>query len=99
MAWTRWWFGFDQTSHHAWLQRLFGAQLRWLGVTVVVSGIAVMAAIAHQPPVLFLAGTVAASPGPSGSGAPAKRKLFAPLSASREDEDRFGPLFQAMAVQ
>ena len=78
MAWTRWWFGFDQTSHHAWLQRLFGAQLRWLGVTVVVSGIAVMAAIAHQPPVLFPAGTVAASPGRRGV-VPRKEKAFRTL--------------------
>ena len=44
MAWTRWWFGFDQTSEHAWLQRLFRAQLRWLGVAIVVGGFAVVAA-------------------------------------------------------
>ena len=43
LAWTRWWLSFDQTSQQAWLQRLFGAQLRWLGVTVVVSGFAAVA--------------------------------------------------------
>ena len=36
LAWTRWWFGFDQTSQQAWLQMRFGAQLRWLGVAIVM---------------------------------------------------------------
>ena len=43
LAWTRWWLSFDQASQQAWLQRLFGAQLRWLGVTVVVTGFAAVA--------------------------------------------------------
>ena len=43
LAWTRWWLSFDQTSQQAWLQMLFGAQLRWLGVTVVVSGCSAVA--------------------------------------------------------
>jgi len=43
LAWTRWWLSFDQTSQQAWLQLLFGAQLRWLGVTVVVSGCSAVA--------------------------------------------------------
>lgn len=43
LAWTRWWLSFDQASQQAWLQMLFGAQLRWLGVTVVVSGFAAVA--------------------------------------------------------
>ena len=43
LAWTRWWLSFDQASQQAWLQRLFGAQLRWLGVVVVVSGFAAVA--------------------------------------------------------
>lgn len=42
LAWTRWWLSFDQTSQQAWLQMLFGAQLRWLGVAVVVSGLAAL---------------------------------------------------------
>ena len=43
LAWTRWWLSFDQASQQAWLQMLFGAQLRWLGVAIVVSGIAALA--------------------------------------------------------
>ena len=42
LVWTRWWLSFDQTSQQAWLQMLFGAQLRWLGVAVVVSGFAAL---------------------------------------------------------
>jgi transglutaminase-like putative cysteine protease len=38
LAWTRWWLSFDQSSQQAWLQMLFGAQLRWLGVVIVVGG-------------------------------------------------------------
>ncbi|MEE2696112.1 MAG: hypothetical protein VYB57_03350 [Cyanobacteriota bacterium] len=38
LVWTRCWLSFDQTSQQAWLQMLFGAQLRWLGVAVVGSG-------------------------------------------------------------
>ena len=44
LAWTRWWLSFDQTSQQAWLQMLFGSQLRWLGVAVVVGGFAAVAA-------------------------------------------------------
>ena len=44
LAWTRWWLSFDQTSQQACLQMLFGAQLHWLGVTVMGSGFAVVAA-------------------------------------------------------
>ena len=44
LAWTRWWLSFDQTSQQALLQMLFGAQLRWLGVAVVVSGLAALLA-------------------------------------------------------
>ena len=44
LAWTRWWLGFDQTSQQAWLQMLFGAQLRWLGVAIVVGCFAAVAA-------------------------------------------------------
>ena len=43
LAWTRWWLSFDQASQQAWLQMLFGAQLRWLGATVVVSGFVAVA--------------------------------------------------------
>ena len=32
LAWVRWWLGFDQSSQRAWLQGLFGPQLRWLGL-------------------------------------------------------------------
>ncbi|WP_170950520.1 DUF3488 and transglutaminase-like domain-containing protein [Synechococcus sp. N32] len=55
LAWTRWWLSFDQTSQQAWLQMLFGAQLRWLGVVIVVSGLAALLAgwlllrLAHWP--------------------------------------------------
>ena len=44
LAWTRWWLSFDQASQQAWLQQLFGAQLRWLGVAIVVGGFAAVAA-------------------------------------------------------
>ena len=44
LAWTRWWLSFDQTSQQAWLQMLFGVQLRWLGVAVVVSGLVALLA-------------------------------------------------------
>ena len=43
LAWTSWWLSFDQASQQAWLQMLFGAQLRWLGVTAVVSGFVAVA--------------------------------------------------------
>ena len=36
LALTRWWLSFDQASQQAWLQLLFVAQLRLLGVAVVV---------------------------------------------------------------
>ena len=38
LAWTRWWLSFDQASQQAWLQSLFGVQLRWLGVAIVGGG-------------------------------------------------------------
>lgn len=42
LAWTRWWLGFDQATQAAWLQALFGEQLRWAGlVAVVLAAIAV----------------------------------------------------------
>ena len=44
LAWTRWWLSFDQSSQQAWLQMLFGAQLRWLGVAIVVGGMAALTA-------------------------------------------------------
>ena len=44
LAWTRWWLSFDQSSQQAWLQMLFGAQLRWLGVAIVVGGFGAIAA-------------------------------------------------------
>ena len=43
LAWTRWWLSFDQASQQAWLQMLFGAQLRWLGVAIVVGCFAAVA--------------------------------------------------------
>ena len=43
LAWTRWWFGFDQTSQAAWLQALFGEQLRWVGVIAVTSAFGAVA--------------------------------------------------------
>ena len=36
LAWTQWWLSFDQQSQNAWLRQLFGPQLRWLGLVVVV---------------------------------------------------------------
>ena len=36
LAWTQWWLSFDQQSQNAWLRQLFGPQLRWLGIVVVV---------------------------------------------------------------
>ena len=44
LAWTRWLLSFDQASQQAWLQMLFGTQLRWLGVTVVLSSMAALTA-------------------------------------------------------
>ena len=35
LAWTRWWLSFDQASQAAWLQGLFGDQLRWAGLVAV----------------------------------------------------------------
>ncbi len=43
LAWTRWWLSFDQASQQAWLQRLFGMQLRWLGVAIVGGGFVAIA--------------------------------------------------------
>ena len=43
LVWTRWWLSFDQVSQQAWLQRVFGAQLRWLGVAIVAGGFAAVA--------------------------------------------------------
>ena len=43
LAWSRWWFGFDQTSQAAWLQALFGEQLRWVGVIAVTSAFGAVA--------------------------------------------------------
>ena len=43
LAWTRWWLSFDQASQQAWLQSLFGAQLRWLGVAIVGGGFVAVA--------------------------------------------------------
>ena len=37
LVWTRWWLGFDQSSQQIWLQRLFGDQQRWLGLSVVMA--------------------------------------------------------------
>ena len=42
LAWTRWWLSFDQSSQAAWLQALFGTQLRWAGLVAV--GLAALAA-------------------------------------------------------
>ena len=40
LLWTRWWLGFDQSSQQIWLQRLFGDQLQWLGLTVLLASMA-----------------------------------------------------------
>lgn len=40
LVWTRWWLGFDQSSQQIWLQRLFGDQQRWLGLTVLFASMA-----------------------------------------------------------
>ncbi|QNI54242.1 Transglutaminase-like protein [Synechococcus sp. BIOS-E4-1] len=40
LVWTRWWLGFDQSSQQMWLQRLFGHQQRWLGLTVLLTSMA-----------------------------------------------------------
>ena len=40
LVWTRWWLGFDQSSQQIWLQRLFGDQQRWLGLTVLLTSMA-----------------------------------------------------------
>ncbi|MGC6482674.1 MAG: transglutaminaseTgpA domain-containing protein [Synechococcus sp.] len=36
-AWTRWLLSFDQASQQTWLEGLFGGEMRWLGVVIVVS--------------------------------------------------------------
>ena len=43
LAWTRWWLGFDQSTQQAWLEALFGARLRWLGLTLVGTALASVA--------------------------------------------------------
>ncbi len=40
LVWTRWWLGFDQSSQQIWLQRLFGDQRRWLGLSVLLASMA-----------------------------------------------------------
>ena len=40
LLWTRWWLGFDQSSQQIWLQRLFGDQLQWLGLSVLLASMA-----------------------------------------------------------
>jgi hypothetical protein len=40
LVWTRWWLGFDQSGQQIWLQRLFGDQQRWLGLTVLLASMA-----------------------------------------------------------
>lgn len=42
LAWARWWLGFDQSSQQAWLQGLFGTQLRWLGLVGLGFGLAAL---------------------------------------------------------
>ena len=42
LAWARWWLGFDQSSQQAWLQGLFGTQLRWLGPVGLGLGLAAL---------------------------------------------------------
>ena len=42
LAWARWWLGFDQSSQQAWLQGLFGMQLRWLGPVGLGFGLAAL---------------------------------------------------------
>ncbi len=37
LLWTRWWLGFDQSSQQIWLQRLFGDQQQWLGLSVLLA--------------------------------------------------------------
>ncbi|WP_156957658.1 transglutaminase family protein [Synechococcus sp. KORDI-52] len=44
LIWTRWWLSFDQANQLVWLQMLFGAQLRWLGVAIVGGGMVAVAA-------------------------------------------------------
>ena len=42
LAWTRWWLSFDRATQAAWLQALFGDQLRWSGlVAVALAAVAV----------------------------------------------------------
>ena len=51
LAWTQWWLSFDQQSQAAWLRQLFGSELRWLGMGVVLiaaTGIAIGLGIARQ---------------------------------------------------
>ena len=37
-AWTQFWLGFDESSQRSLLERLFGAQQRWIGLMVVLAG-------------------------------------------------------------
>ena len=43
LVWTRWWLGFDQSSQQIWLQRLFGDQQRWLGLSVLLASMSASA--------------------------------------------------------
>ena len=40
LVWTRWWLGFDQSSQQIWLQRMFGDQQRWLGLSILLASMA-----------------------------------------------------------
>ena len=75
LLWTRWWLSFDQASQQAWLQNLFGAQLRWLGVAILVGAVVAVAAVGcccAWVSGLAPLGSVASSAGASGRGAPAE---------------------------
>ncbi len=53
LLWTRWWLGFDQSSQQIWLQRMFGDQERWLGLSVFLASLAASglgwALLRHSP--------------------------------------------------
>ena len=42
LLWTRWWLGFDQSSQQIWLQKLFGVQQQWLGLSVLLASTAAL---------------------------------------------------------
>ena len=42
LLWTRWWLGFDQSSQQIWLQKLFGDQQQWLGLSVLLASTAAL---------------------------------------------------------